>query len=430
MSENLSSQIEEYLPNNILKFINFASEKAGYLHQELYLVGGVVRDLFLGRPNFDLDLVIEGDAVKLAHILADETRGKLTDHPRFNTANLSYSDFSVDVAMARSEIYSHPGALPTVQPGHLINDLIRRDFSINAMAICLVPDRFGQLIDPHSGKEDIDNKYIRILHSNSFVDDATRILRAIRYEQRLGFKLETETEKSLRYNVSMLDTISHDRLRHELNHILIKEPVPERVFARAEELGVLSKLHPHLKGNGWLSQKFARARTIFRRISPPTIYLCLLAYNFDENELNRFSARLNLPKSLAQAILHAVQLRNRLNELTSEQLQPSDIYHILHTYNNQAIRANLIATDSPIIENHLKTYLDKLYYVKPILTGDNLLAMEIDSGPLLGELLQALHDAKLNGELETREQEEQFAHSFKRGQLNHNRYSPGSPDPT
>jgi len=421
MSAYLSNKLRDYLPQPVVSFLNVASEKAGYLHQELFLVGGVVRDMFLGRPNFDLDLVVEGDAIKLAHILADESKGKLTVHPRFNTANLNYPDFSVDVATARSETYCHPGALPTVQPGRLVNDLIRRDFSINAMAICLAPQRFGQLIDPHNGEEDIKNKYIRILHPNSFIDDATRILRGIRYEQRLGFTLETETEKTLLRNISMLDTISHDRLRHELYHILMKEPEPESVFARAEVLGVLSKLHPCLKGNGWLSQKFARARIMFRRVSPPTIYLCLLVYSLDESELNSFNARFNLPTNQAQAIHHAVQLKNRLSELSAAQLQPSEIYHILHNYNPQAISANLVATDSPTIEKHLKLYLDKLHYVKPILTGVDLLEMGISSGPPLGELLQALHDAKLNGELETRQQEEEFVHSFKPGQPNHNR---------
>jgi tRNA nucleotidyltransferase (CCA-adding enzyme) len=282
------------------------------------------------------------------------------------------------------------------------------------MAINMAPDCFGQLIDPHNGKADIQNKMIRILHQNSFIDDATRILRGIRYEQRLGFTFETETEKLLRRNASMLDTISHDRLRHELYHILMKEREPERVFARAANLEVLSKLHPCLKGNGWLSQKFAKTRTIFRRISPPTIYLCLLVYSFDESELNSFNARFNLPKSLAQAILDTLQLRARYSELSDPQLKPSEIYHMLNACNTQAIRANLVATDSPIVEKHLKLYLDKLHYVKPILTGDNLLALGIPPGSQLGELLQVLHNAKLNDELETREQEEEFVRSYKR----------------
>jgi tRNA nucleotidyltransferase (CCA-adding enzyme) len=420
MSKNLEDKLRGYLPRTTLKFINTASETGCHLGYKLYLAGGIVRDLLLERPNFDLDLVVEGDAIKLAHILTDETRGKLTVHPRFNTANIIYHNFNVDVATARSETYSHPGALPSVQHGNLVDDLIRRDFSINAMAINLVPDHFGQLIDPHGGKEDIQNKKIRILHSNSFIDDATRILRGIRYEQRLKFSLEKETEKTLRRDISMLDTISHDRLRHELYHILMKEPEPERVFARAEQLGVLSKLHHQLKGNGWLSQKFAKTRTTFRRISPPTIYFCLLVYSFKESEVNSFNARFNLPKSLAQAMLHTVQIRDRLDKQSGEQLRSSEIYHMLNTYNTQAIRANLVATDSPTTKKNLKLYLDKLLYVKPILTGDDLLAMGISSGPELGELLQALHDAKINGELETREQETEFAHSYKPDQPNHN----------
>jgi tRNA nucleotidyltransferase (CCA-adding enzyme) len=414
MPSYLPAKLRDYLPQPVMSFLDVASKKAGQLGYEIYLVGGVVRDLFLERSNSDLDLAIEGDAIKLAHILAEETGGKLTAHPRFNTANLIYRDFSVDVAMARNETYKHPGALPAVQPGRLVDDLIRRDFSINAMAINLAPDHFGQLIDPHGGKADIQNKKIRILHPNSFIDDATRILRGIRYEQRLDFEFESETEKLLRRNVSMLDTISNDRLRRELYNILIKEPEPERVFARAEKLEVLHQLHPRLKGNGWLSQKFTKTRTTFTRILPTTIYLCLLVYSFDESEVNSFNSRFNLPRSMAQAMLQAVQLRDRFDKLSDALLQPSKIYHILSPFNFQAIRANLIATDSPTVEQHLKLYLGKLHYVKPLLTGDNLLVLGISSGPQLGKLLQALHDAKLNGKLETREQEEEFVRSYNR----------------
>ncbi|GAI51444.1 unnamed protein product, partial [marine sediment metagenome] len=216
MSQNLSSQLEEYLPQQILKLVKDAGEKASKLGQELYLVGGAVRDLFLGRANFDLDLVVEGDAIKLAQELAKDGQAKLTVHPRFGTAKLSYTDFSLDLATARRETYSQPGALPTVQPGSLTDDLRRRDFSINAMALCLTPDRFGELVDLYHSKDDLDNGLIRILHPRSFIDDATRILRGLRYEQRLGFKLEPKTAELLRRDAAMLDTISGDRIRHEL----------------------------------------------------------------------------------------------------------------------------------------------------------------------------------------------------------------------
>ncbi|MCJ7655839.1 MAG: hypothetical protein MUO97_11200, partial [Dehalococcoidia bacterium] len=187
MTENLSSQLEKYLPPPVLALAKIAGGEASEMWQELYLVGGVVRDLFLSRANFDFDLVVEGDAISLARKLAKDSQAKLKIHSRFGTAKLNYPGFSLDLATARSETYSKPGALPTVKPGKLKDDLIRRDFSINAMALCLMPHRFGELIDLYQGKDDLEHRLIRILHPNSFIDDATRILRAIRYEQRLGF---------------------------------------------------------------------------------------------------------------------------------------------------------------------------------------------------------------------------------------------------
>ncbi|MBM3182687.1 MAG: CCA tRNA nucleotidyltransferase [Chloroflexi bacterium] len=415
MAENVRPKLESYLPPPILKLVKEAGERASQLGMGVYLVGGVVRDLFLERPNYDIDLVVEGDAVRLAHVLANESQGKLTVHSRFGTANLRYPDFSIDLATARREIYGRPGALPIVEPGRLVDDLIRRDFSINAMAICLMPQRFGDLIDLYQGKQDLEKKLIRILHPDSFVDDATRILRALRYEQRLDFRLEADTEILLRRDVSKLGTISGDRLRHELYHILMKEPEPEKVFARAEKLGVLKQLYPSLKGNSRLGQKFARTRRLYKRISLATIYLCLLVHEFNENELGQFIAYFNLPRTMAEAVLHTVRLKAKLCELDNPKLKPSEVYRFLRPYSAQAIRANLVATESPIAEKHLKLYLTKLSSVKPLLNGDDLLKMGVSAGPQVGEVLKALHEARLDGVIKTRKGEEEFVRSMRSG---------------
>lgn len=411
MSENLSSQLERYLPQRILKLVRDAGEKGSVLGQEVYLVGGAVRDLFLGRANFDLDLVVGGDAIKLAQELAKDGQAKLTVHTRFGTAKLNYADFSLDLATTRRETYSRPGALPTVQPGNLTDDLRRRDFSINAMALCLAPQRFGELVDLYHGKDDLDHRLIRILHPNSFIDDATRILRGLRYEQRLDFKLEPRTAELLRRDAAMLDTISGDRIRHELE-LILKEDCPEQVLRRADELGVLSKLHPSLKGNGWLSVRFDQARRLHKRTSPSSLYLCLLIYNLTERENEQFLSRLNFPKRLAQATRHTLQLKTQLHSLASLQTRRSDIYQLLTRHTTHAIQANALASESPIVSRHLQLYLAKLRYVKPLLNGEDLKRMGIPSGPQLGKLLEALHEARLNREVRTREEEERLVHSW------------------
>ncbi len=415
MSENLSLQLEKYLLPPVLALAKIAGREASELGQELYIVGGVVRDLFLSRANFDFDLVVEGDAIKLAQKLAKNSQAKLRVHSRFGTAKLNYPGFSLDLATARSETYSKPGALPTVKPGSLEDDLIRRDFSINAMALCLMPHRFGELIDLYHGKNDLEHHLIRMLHPNSFVDDASRSLRALRYEQRLGFELETETEKLLRRDVTMLDTISGDRIRHELE-LILKEDEPERAIRRAEELGVLRQLHPSLKGNGKLNEVFARTRKVNIRASLSTLYLCLLIYNLTEKENEEFIARLNFPKNSAQAMRQTLQLKAQLQSLANPKLKPSEIYQLLHGYSAQAIQTNALASKSPIASQYLQLHLGKLRYIKPLLNGDDLKRIGILAGPQIGEILNTLRMARLNGEVKTRKGEERLASSLRQKQ--------------
>jgi tRNA nucleotidyltransferase (CCA-adding enzyme) len=407
MTENLSKQLEKYLPPPVLALVKIAGRDASELGQELYIVGGVVRDLLLGRANFDFDLVVEGNAIALAQKLAKENQAKLTIHSRFGTAKLAYPDFDIDLATARRETYSRPGALPTVTPGSLKDDLIRRDFSINAMALHLNPQQFGELVDLYNGREDLEHRLIRILHTRSFIDDATRILRALRYEQRLGFKLETETENLLRRDAAMLDTISGDRLRHELE-LILKEDDPERVLRRAEDPGVLSRLHTALKGDGRLAKAFARARQTDKRTALPNLYLCLLIYNLSEKQVEEFISRLNFPKNAAETMRLTLQLKTRLHELANAGLKPSHIYRLLHSYSATAIQANSLASDSKIATLNLDLYLHKLRYVKPVLNGDDLKRMGISTGPKIMGILDALQKAKLDDEVQTRKDEEKL----------------------
>lgn len=411
MSKNLSSKLKEYLPPQILNLLRSAGGKASALGQEIFLVGGVVRDLFLGRANFDLDLVVEGDAIKLAQELAEDGGAKLIVHHRFGTAKLNFTDFSLDIAAARRESYSRPGALPDVQPGTITDDLFRRDFSINAMALYLTIERFGELIDLYQGREDIEKHLIRILHSNSFMDDATRIFRAIRYEQRLGFTLEAHTAELIRRDSAMIRTISGDRIRHELMLILMEE-LPERALRRAGELGVLSELHQYLEGNGWLSARFEQVRQLQKGSSLYQLYLCLLIYNLAGNEIEQFLSRLNFPKKLAETMRQTLQVEAQLNYLDKPNLKPGDIYKLLHSYTSQAIQANMVAVQSDIIMQHLKLYLAKLRYIRPLLTGEDLKKLGVPPGPELGKILNELHEAKLNGEARTRKGEEKLVRSW------------------
>jgi tRNA nucleotidyltransferase (CCA-adding enzyme) len=414
---NLARQIEQYLPQQLLELVKDISGQAAKQEQRVYLVGGVVRDLLLGYPNFDLDLVVEGDAVKLAQQVAETSQAKLLAHHRFGTAKLRYENFTLDLATARKETYARPGALPAVTPGTLKDDLIRRDFSINAMAISLAANDYGELIDPYQGKNDLEHRLIRILHPGSFSDDATRILRGIRYEQRLGFELETQTARLLKRDIPMLDTISGDRIRHELE-LIFKEKQPEFVIRQLAELGVLPRISPSLKGDGWIAEKFDKARRLKKPTQLASLYFCLLVYSFSERDIEQFLARLNISAKLSRALRDTLRLKASLPLLDKSSRKPSEIYYLLREYEPVAIQANAIASDekegipSLIVHRHLQLFLTKLRYVRTALDGEELKRLGIPAGPEMGKVLQILHKAKLDREVRTRADEKKLALSL------------------
>jgi tRNA nucleotidyltransferase (CCA-adding enzyme) len=408
---NLSRQIEGYLPRSLLELVTEISGQAAKLGQRVYLVGGVVRDLLLGYPNFDLDLVVEGDAVKLAQQVAAASHARSLAHHRFGTAKLSYEDFTIDLATARKETYARPGALPVVTPGTLADDLIRRDFSINAMAISLDANNYGELVDPHQGRTDLEHRLIRILHPASFSDDATRILRGVRYEQRFGFEFEARTADLLRRDVPMLDTISGDRIRHELE-LILKEKQPELAIRRLGELGVLARIEPSLKGDGWIAEKFDRARPLWKSAQLPPLYFCLLVYSLTERAVELFVARLNIPAKLSRAVRDTLHLKASLPLLDKPSLKPSQIYCLLREYEPVAVQANAIASESARIQRYLQLFLTKLRYVKTSVGGEELKQLGIPAGREMGKILELLHKAKLDREVRTRAEEMKLARSL------------------
>ncbi len=409
---NLASKIERQLPVELVTFIQRAGKIAASQGQGLYLVGGVVRDLLLGQTNLDLDLVVEGNAIELAQHLAEINQGKITTHPRFNTAKLQWDRWSADLATARSETYAKPGALPTITPSSINDDLFRRDFTINAMAIELNPNHYGELIDRYEGRDDLKHELIRILHEKSFTDDATRIWRGLRYEQRLDFQLEPTTLKLLKRDIPMLDTISGDRIRREIE-LVLKEEFPEKVLRRADELGVLPKLSPALKGNGWLTKKFEQVRQISSPNPPPVgLYLTILVYPLTNEENEQLTSFLRLPKSSAQTLRDTISLKVKLPSLANPELTPSSIYHLLHGYSPQAVTANSLACDSPMARQHIQLFLDKLRYAKSALTGDDLQKMGIAPGPQMKEILQRLHQARLDGKVTSKQGEKKLVEGW------------------
>jgi tRNA nucleotidyltransferase (CCA-adding enzyme) len=273
-------------------------------------------------------------------------------------------------------------------------------------------DNYGALVDRYGGLKDLRAGLIRVLHDKSFTDDATRIWRALRYEKRLDFRLEATTLSLLKRDLPMLATISGERLRYELECVFHEEH-PERVLLRASELGVLQQLHPSLEADGWLEERFARAREISSPGSPSFgLYFALLTYRLSLGEVTELVSRLSVPKPSVTIAEDAQVIKARLTVLADADLKPSATYRALHGLSLAAVNAVSLATDSPVARRHLELYLRKLRYVKPSLNGDDLLALGIPESPRIKEILGRLQDARLDGRVASRQEEIELVNSW------------------
>jgi tRNA nucleotidyltransferase (CCA-adding enzyme) len=277
----------------------------------LYLVGGGLRDLVLERAQVDIDLVGEGAMRRLAEAAATALGGRWLEHRAFGTVTVEGQDFRLDLAMARAERYVRPGALPRVRPASIGEDLARRDFTINAMALALCGRQRGQLLDPFDGRGDIARGLVRVLHDRSFIDDATRILRAVRYETRFGFGIEEKTLALLKRDLAYLDTISGARLQHDLLRLLAEDE-PEKGLLRCQGLGVLAAIHKALRFDDELAAAFRRARRAGQAPPQPELYLGLLGTRLSPADAEAVALRLALSKRQRQALEGAAELAQLL----------------------------------------------------------------------------------------------------------------------
>ena len=387
----------------------------------VYLVGGPVRDLLLGGTVQDLDFVVEGDAPGLARRLAEELGGRSVVHSRFGTATIAVDGAAnalrVDLVTARREVYPRPGGLPRVFPGTIYDDLERRDFSVNAMALPVSGGEPG-LLAPNDGVADLEDGLIRILHPDSFVDDPTRLLRAVRYEQRLGFRLEGDTESRLREGVAQgcLDTVSGDRLRHELGRILA-ETQPGPPLLRAVELGILAGIHPAWGyGDGWQhwaesGPEIIRETGLSRHFEELT-WLAALAYPLAARDGEGLIGRLNMPKAWAAVVRDTIGLRQQEAAVAEYALLPSQLCGLLEGFSPAAVAAVAGLTDSAMASQALRRYLADLRHIAAALKGDDLLAMGVPPGPPVGDGLAQLRAARQDGRVDSIAGERQWVAAY------------------
>ncbi len=424
---NLRESLERNFPAARRALLHAVAAVADAQRMPLYLVGGVVRDLILKIPSFDLDLVVEGDAIALVRSVAKEYGGRVRSHDRFGTAKWLIRGVdlgklglpaeaapdlpdSLDLVSARAEFYPHPSALPEVERGNLKLDLHRRDFTVNTLALSLNAAHFGEVSDFWGGLRDLEEKRIRVLHSISFVDDPTRILRAVRLEQRLGFEIEPRTRDLIARALPLLHRVSGDRIRHELEAIF-EEPAPENALRRLQELEVLGWIHPGLNWDPEDAVLLRCARDFTpdpawglagggRGIVPP-LSAWLAAHPRDA--LDGILERLNLPKREANAILAARQAADRLAALPRD-AAPSLVADLLEDVPEPALVGAVLQSEG-LARERLERFLAEWRTVQPETDGSLLRRRGLPPGPRYGEILHTLRSARLDGRISTAEDE-------------------------
>ncbi len=376
----------------------------------VYLVGGPVRDALLGAAVLDLDFSVEGNAVELARRISELMDGRLTTHSRFGTATVVSGGTRIDLVTARRETYSKPGQLPRITPGSITDDLARRDFSINAMALPLSPED-GRLIDPLGGLDDLSAGVVRALHPRSFAADPTRMLRAVRYEQRFGFRIGGSTLSQMTAAIANghMDAVSGDRWRHELERIL-DEAAPGLPLLRAAELGLLAGIHPSL------GKASAREEAGLRKLvglpgeSPQADdWLAALFAPLGASEAENVIQRLRLSGRRATLVRDTIAAREAEPKIRTASARPSELAGILAALEPAAVSAYAKLSGDPVVSAALRRYADEWRYVRPRLSGETLLEMGATQGPEVGEIMSRLLTARLDGEAATEEDETALA---------------------
>ena len=420
---NLHDPIEALAADNLWLYHEIGLVCAG-LNMTAYAVGGSVRDMLLGLKNFDLDFVIEGSAIAVAEKLVKKYPDKFIiagKHERFQTATLTFIGAEkrlIDLSTARQEFYEYPAALPTVEPSLLKEDVFRRDFTINTLALSLDPNNFGNLINYFNGLEDLRLGIVRVLHQFSFIEDPTRILRAARFASRFAFSIDQNTAQLASHAIQMgiFDNLAGVRMKEELR-LILESP------SRLEALEILSKLGAKLRYLDEELEYGVEQRKLLRRAGQLLthyplskhdhwlVYLAILLSSLSAARLENVLARLHLTAEARDSIARGLAIDEQILRL-GKAPKRSQIYAVLHTNNDTslAIAASLSAPGSPA-RRAIRLYFEDLKEIKTDLHGEDLLKIGFKEGRELGKALQALLHAKLDQIVHNSQEELAFVKS-------------------
>lgn len=414
---NFSALMNRRLPSNIRAVLQVAGEIAEGLGYSIYCVGGFVRDLILNVDNFDIDFVVEGDGEEVARRLAERFGGKARIHDRFRTAMVIFPDgFKVDVATARTEYYEFPAALPTVEKSSIREDLYRRDFTINTLAICLNPGHYGDLLDHFGGQKDIQNGLIRILYNFSFVEDPTRIMRAIRFETRYGFTIESDTLRFAKDAIArrLLGQLSYKRILQELI-LILNEQDPTPALRRMAEVGVwqyvfpevdVDKLSPGRLKRVAVVSAWYKERYFKTDIRVWLIYIMVILSPLSEEEVANIVERYHFDRQAEIAINEALRAPKLVSCLEQNpDIKVSEIDKTLYNWSTEALIYLMLGIKEEKAWENIVKYLDNKEKSKIELNGNDLMTLGLKPGPVYREILDKLYELKLDGEIISKEDE-------------------------
>jgi tRNA nucleotidyltransferase (CCA-adding enzyme) len=415
-TERFLASVTSLLPveaNEALHEIGRLAEEHGL---RAHAVGGFVRDMLLGRRNLDIDVVVEGDGVDFALAAAPVLGARVKVHRRFGTAVLVLSKtLHLDITSARTEYYTRPGALPTVERSSLRQDLFRRDFTLNAIAACVNTECFGAIADPFGGLRDLERGTLRVLHSLSFVEDPTRVLRAARFERRFGFSMDGATEELARQAVEMgvLDEVSGARIREEMLDI-IDEDSPSAVFERLDDLGVLGVMLPEGVGSHHAIEALFGAERAYRTLSdsferPPRRRVALVASliaGSGRHAGERWLRRMRFGREYGEPALvlaeRAQLIGRRLKD--RRKMRDSRLYRLLEPVPDEAL-IYLWAAGDALARERVQRFVSVLSRITPAVSGEDLIAMGLEPSPAFSGILAQALDARLDGKAVGRDAE-------------------------
>lgn len=397
------------LPKEILNLVYKIGKFCDTKKINGYTVGGFVRDLYLGLSNFDLDIVVEANAIEFAENLLKELGSHLICHHRFGTATISILEkHKIDIATARKEIYECPASLPKVTPSTLFEDLKRRDFTINTLAFSINKKNFGELIDYFGGLKDLREKKIRILHDLSFIDDPTRILRAIRFETRFNFKIEPKTLSLLKKSlaISVLGKVQKQRIRDEII-LLLKEKDPIACIKRMNYLIGFSFIHPKIKPDyklltalacqiNWFNVTFPKKRALDSWLLYFIVLVDKISFDDTNHILRNFCFRRGETKRIRDYKIHIDTL---IKKLSQKSLSPSQIYRILEPLPYELILMVKVKCKLKIVDKHILDFFNIYNGERLSVSGKDIASLGLKPGSYFKDILKKTLYAKLDGKL-------------------------------